>query len=295
MQNKLILTVLGASLCTGQAMLTVVSAADYTDFPLAPDSLVSMFAENIATGTSTANPPPSGLPTSLAGVSATITDASKIPLPIGLIAVSPSQVNAVLPSSLRAGDAVVTLTKSNGSRINSRTFTVGTVAPSLFTADQSGKWLAAAQVVVVHKDGSQSFMSSVAKCTSSLVWNGSTWSGCVPIPINLGSSTDVAVLELFGTGIRGVSSVVAVCPKCGYDPVSLALGSSPGNYLSVLYAGAQALGGPSSFPGLDQINIVLPHSMAGAGVIALRLTVLAGYINGVGMGITANTVYVDIQ
>jgi hypothetical protein len=155
------------------------------------------------------------------------------------------------------------------------------VAPALFTADESGGWLAAAQVVIAHADGSQTFMPAIATCTSNLVWNGMSWSGCVPIPIDLGSSTDQAILVLFGTGIRGaLGGVVQV----------------NNNSLTVLYAGPPAASGPGSFYGLDQINVVLPHYLAGSGIISISVTALAGYTSaGVGQGVDSNTVYVDIQ
>jgi uncharacterized protein (TIGR03437 family) len=148
-----------------------------------------MFATNIATGTFLAVSQP--LPTSLGGVSATISDGSGNTLPIQLIAVTPIQVNAVLPSGSLWG-TIVNLTASDGHLI-SGPISMDLTAPSLFTADESGTWLPAAQVLTVHADGSQTFMSSVATCSDSLVWNGSTWSRCVPIPINLGSSTDQVI------------------------------------------------------------------------------------------------------
>jgi uncharacterized protein (TIGR03437 family) len=279
----------------------VVSAADYTAYSLAPDSIVSLFAANIAKGVFVGEDQSStALPLSLGGVSATITDVSGNTLPIGLISVTPSQVNAVLPRGLQSGVAVLRLTTSTGDQISCKV-TIAAVAPSLFTADQSGGWLAAAQVVTVHADGSQTFMNSVARCTSSLVWNGSTWSGCVPIPIDLGSSTDQVVLELFGTGIRGVYSVIAAnCPNCGYMPVEVQVcterycAEGSGTSLTAGYAGPQGAGGPGSFYGLDQINVALPHGLAGSGVVLLSVAV-ATYTDGYWMVAPINTVNVDIQ
>src|SRR5271170_2972850 len=93
----------------GQTLTVVNSAtyagvpADATGFPyVAPGSLVSMFGANIAPGaTFGSDAAPAPLPTRLAGVSATITDASGNSRPIGLVAVTPGQVNAVLPSDLQ--------------------------------------------------------------------------------------------------------------------------------------------------------------------------------------------------
>ena len=256
--------------------VTTVSAADYT-VPVAPDSIVSMFAANIATGTVHAESLP--LPASLGGVSATVTDSSGNTLPIQLIVVTPLQVNAVLPGGLQSGTATVSLTASSGQLITG-TVSVDVTAPSLFTADQTGTWLPAAQVVTVHADGSQTFMSSVATCADTLVWNGSTWSDCVPIPINVGSSTDQVVLELFGTGLRDVNSISQTC-GCIAVVVAVCTAAYPAacaanrGGLNVLYIGPQGAGLPGSFEGLDQINVVLPPALAGSGMLSLVVYVAA--------------------
>jgi len=282
-----------------QNTVTTVSAADYAT-TVAPDSIVTLFASSIASGTFVAtNPPPAQLPTTLGGVSATVTDASGTTLPIALIAVTPSQVNAVLPSGLQSGTGAVKLITSTGIQVKG-SIDINTVAPALFTADQTGGWLAAAQVVIAHADGSQTTISSIANCGTNLVWNGSTWSTCTPIPINLGSSTDQVVLELFGTGIRNFTAeLAAICPNCGYG-VDAFIGN-PCNtnictqiYLPILYAGPQGGGGSSSFYGLDQINISIPHFYAGSGVVQISVEV-PSYLYGVWMVAPINLVSLDIQ
>jgi uncharacterized protein (TIGR03437 family) len=298
--------------CADGQALTTLSAANYSKI-VAPNSIVSIFGANISAGVFTAaNQGSSPLPTSLGGVTASVTDASGNTLPVSLIAVTPGQVNAVLPSGLQSGQyeaelsGVLNLTTASGAKMTGN-IVLGTVAPSLFTSDQTGGWLAAAQVVIAHADGSQTFMGSIATCGNALVFDGMTWSDCVPIPINLGSTTDQVVLELFGTGIRGANSLAASCQGCGYSAVRVMVGSSCNpalcltTYLQVLYAGSQGAGGPGSFPGLDQVNVALPYSMAGAGTVALTLTALAGYLTGAGgailagEGADANTVYVNIK
>ena len=97
---------------------------------------------------------------------------------------------------------------------------------------------------------------------------------CIRDRINLGSSTDEAVLELFGTGIRGAG---------GAANVTVTVGDTQG---TVQYAGAQGDGAPGSYYGLDQVNVLLPRSLVGSGTVNVVLT--AG-------GQTANTVTVDIQ
>jgi uncharacterized protein (TIGR03437 family) len=240
------------------------------------------------------------LPTTLGGVSATITDVSGNNLSMSMIAISQSQAKAVLPSGLSSGLATVNLIGSNGVP-SSCSVDVEQVAPSLFTADQSGSWLAAARVVITHSDGDQTFMDSVARYSSTLVWNGSTWSNWVPIPINLGSSTDVAVLKLFGTGIRGVNSLASSATSAGYDLVDVGVCTDlryctyNGPDLTVLNAGSEkGAGEPASFYGLDQINIVLPHSLAGSGMTFVNVYVTS-YTNGFWMVAPINMVSVDIQ
>jgi uncharacterized protein (TIGR03437 family) len=244
--------------------VTTVSAASGAA-PVTADSIVGLYAANIDTAVFTATVgPPAPLPTTLGGVSATITDSSGTTAPIGLIAVTPSQVNAVLPAGLQTGEATINLMSSSGVQDYGDVALV-TVAPALFTADESGGGVAAAEVVIAHRDGSQTFIGAIASCNSS---------GCTPIPINLGSSTDQAVLELFGTGIRGAG---------GASKVTVAVGNTQG---MVLYSGAQGGGATGYYYGLDQVNVLLPRSLVGSGTVNVVLT--AG-------GQAANTVTMDIQ
>jgi uncharacterized protein (TIGR03437 family) len=62
-------------------------------------------------------------------------------------------------------------------------------------------------------------------------------------------------LELFGTGIRGHSPSGVTCTIGGVS-------------VPVLYAGAQG-----QYPGLDQVNVSLPASLANRGEMNIVLTV----------------------
>ncbi len=295
-----------------QSSLVVVSAADYLKGPLTPGSIVSIFAVNKATGAGESifstgifvaqDPPPAPLPLSLGGVSATIQDElSGTTEPISLLAVTPSQVNAVLPGWLPDSmPMIVSLTTSSGVQI------VGFVSmawtsPSLFTADESGQGVPAAQLVIAHADGSQTFIGSIANCTGGK---------CTPVPINLGSSTDTAVLELFGTGMRGMAALCGSDQSCiaSYPLVPVEViasgysvfGVSVATGLTVLYVGAQGAGAPGSFYGLDQVNVILPYDTFPSGPVNLRVTVLSdptmcpGPLCGTGYQYS-NTVTIDIQ
>jgi uncharacterized protein (TIGR03437 family) len=78
-------------------------------------------------------------------------------------------------------------------------------------------------------------------------------SGCQPTTIDVSNSTDTNVLVLYATGVRNAV----------FASISAQIGSiSP----TVLFAGAQ-----SQFPGLDQINLQLPSSLAGSGPVTLQI------------------------
>src|SRR5215467_9253523 len=91
----------------------------------------------------------------------------------------------------------------------------------------------------------------------------------VSVPIDLGPATDQVFLLLFGTGIRNNN---------GLTGVSATIGGAP---CVVQFAGAQG-----GFAGLDQINLLLPRSLAGRGEADLILTV---------EGKQANTVRVNVK
>src|SRR5262249_36118759 len=92
--------------------------------------------------------------------------------------------------------------------------------------------------------------------------------GCQAVPISLGRPGNQTVLELFGTGIRGRSSLGGVA--CAIDGVAAA-----GEY-----AGAQ----PGD-PGLDQVNVILPPNLNAQNSITVNLTVDADAANPVTIAI----------
>jgi hypothetical protein len=85
-------------------------------------------------------------------------------------------------------------------------------------------------------------------------------------PISVGCAP--TVLELYGTGLDAAT--------IGGTQVSLA-----GQAAQVLDVGPQG-----TYPGLDQINVVLPASLQGAGSVSITLT--AG-------GVTSNAVNISVQ
>ena len=86
-------------------------------------------------------------------------------------------------------------------------------------------------------------------------------------PINMGSATDSVYLTIYATGVQNAGLANVAVTVNGV--------STP-----VVYAGS------AGYAGVDQVNVLLPASLAGAGTVALQLTA---------SGIAANTVQVAIQ
>ena len=224
--------------------LANVNAASFSSGPLAAQSLVTVFGSGLAAGSAAATSVP--LPTSLDGTTVTVTDSSGSIGLASLFYVSPGQLNYQIPAGLATGAASLAIANSNGS-VSIGTLQLVPVEPGLFSANANGKGVAAAIALLVAADGTQ---------TPVPVFQCSTSGGCVSVPIDLGPSTDQLVLEFYGTGIRGVSTLANV---------TCTVGSASAQ---VLYAGAQG-----QYVGLDQVNVIIPHSLAGSGEVAVSLVV----------------------
>ena len=215
------------------ALLATNSA--YGTYALAPEAIASLYGSNLAAGLQQAQTQP--LPTSLGGVTVTLTDANGGVFPVGLVYVSQNQVNCQIPKGAASGVATITL--ANGSGTLTGTALIGATAPGLYTASGSGQGPAAAQVVN-------------AQGTYSLTFQCSPAGTCTPVPINVSATP---YLVLYGTGIRGASQT-SVDVKIGNVDAP------------VMYAGAQG-----TFAGLDQVNVSLPATLQGRGQLVVTVTV----------------------
>jgi uncharacterized protein (TIGR03437 family) len=231
--------------------LTVLSAAAGVA-TLAPGSLASSYGSDLYTG----QPVSPGLPwpTSSGGTKVTIVDSSGASTAGLLTYVSAGQVNFEIPDSVATGAATVTVTSGDGTTTTGQV-TLTTLAPSLFTLNAAN--LAAAYATCVSSSGAQTSE------TPFQVVNGALTAQT----LNLGACSET-VLELYGTGLD----------KATAAGVQVTIGGAAS---TVLYAGP---GG--GFPGLDQINVLIPQSLVGAGNVKVVLS--AG-------GMTANTVNVTVQ
>jgi uncharacterized protein (TIGR03437 family) len=239
--------VTNANNTTSGTWVANVSDADGS-YRLAPNSIAAAYGQNLAPAP---GPPPGAtLPTSLGGVSVAVKDSAGVSRLAELYYVGQNQINYVVPAGTAAGVATVTIGKTVSAAL------VATVGPGLFT---EGGTVAAALAIRASASGTQ-VPVAVFQCASA---------GCSTVPMDLGASTDTLVLELYGTGIRGRSSMTNVVAEIGGVPAQ------------VVYASAQP-----QFDGLDQVNIYVPRSLAGAGEVPVVLTV---------DGVTANVVTVNVK
>jgi uncharacterized protein (TIGR03437 family) len=124
-----------------------------------------------------------------------------------------------------------------------------------------GSTAAAAVAVWVKPDNSQTWQVTF-QCSGGL-------GSCLATPLAMGTESDKLYLYLYGTGIRGRSGLGAVRATIG------------GTTASVEYAGPAP-----GFVGLDQVNVLVPRSLAGRLDVPVVLTV---------EGKASNTVTVSFQ
>jgi len=222
------------------APLANVNAASSLSGPLAPNSWVSAYGTGLATMTQSGLP----LPTSVGGTSVTVTDALGVQQLAPLNYVSPTQLNYLVPGGTALGPATVTVSVG-GATVASGSVTIAAIGPGLFL--YPGTNLVAANVVRVNADNSQTPENDYTVTSSG---------GLVPAPIDLGPATDQVYLVLYATGLRGHSAA----------PNSVTV-TAGGVSLPVSYAG------PQSLAGLDQVNVLLPQTLAGKGDVVIQVTV----------------------
>jgi len=151
-----------------------------------------------------------------------------------VFAAYPGQIDYLVPRGTSPGKAVAIVSNDSGV-LAASAIDIEPVAPGLFTWTDG---LSAAGLVLrVKADGTRSVDSTLE-------------------PIDLGAPGDQVFLTLFGTGIRGAAGTQSVTARYG------------NRELPVTFAGPQG-----SYDGLDQVNLLLPRTLAGAGTVDIALTV----------------------
>ena len=239
--------------------MTWVNGASMLAGSTAAGAILSLFGTSLADSTGTAST--SSLPAKLGGATVQITDSTGVTQTCPLFYASPRQINLVLPDGVAAGPATLTIKRDSGSSAWAG-IVIEAVAPGLFSMNASGKGVGAITGLRSDAAGQRSDVP--------IFQYDATAKQYVSTPIDLGAATDQIYLSLFGTGLRGLSSVAGISFTAG------------GVAVPVLGAAAQ-----SQFPGLDQVNVgPLPRTLAGKGELSLVLKV---------DGRTANTVTVNIK
>jgi len=216
------------------ASLAITNAASYAG-TLAPQSIAVAFGSDLAAASGAAS-------------TVTVQDSGGMVRAATLFYAYPQQAAFLIPAGTANGLALVTITSADGA-VSAGSAQISPVAPGLFSANANAQGVAAA-VAIQGQNASLIF-----SCGSSPL-------SCVPIPVNVNQT----VIELYGTGIRGLSVSGVGCTVGGIS-------------VPVLYVGAQG-----QDAGLDQVNISLPASLANRGLLNIVLTV---------DGQVANTVTID--
>jgi uncharacterized protein (TIGR03437 family) len=240
------------------------SAATGTSL-LAPSSIASVYGTNLAR--TTASAAGSTLPTQLGGTSVRVRDSTNTVRLAPLFYVSPTQINFLVPDQTALGPAVLTV--DNGTSLLAETANatpVAQIAPAIFSANEQGQGPAAATAVRILADGTQQPVP-VFNCTGP--------GQCTTVPIVLAAGQPV-YLSLYGTGFR--SAPVQKNTQCTVGGVNAV----------VQFAGAQP-----AFPGLDQINILLPATLV-SGTTSVQCT-FAFQITLLSADPTTNPVQIEIK
>jgi uncharacterized protein (TIGR03437 family) len=224
---------------------------------LAPESIASAFGTSLSMQTASASSP--DWPDSLGGMQLSVQDSAGTTRQAPLAYVSPGQINFEIPAGTAIGNATLSLRN----RFNAQTLgtvLVAATAPALFSANGGGKGVAAATAIEIVLPTTHQSPIPVFTCD--------TPGNCKSVPIRVGIDTPIYI-SFYGTGIRGRTSLADVNVTIG------------GVTAPALYAGPQG-----TYPGLDQVNVGLPMTLHGAGVVDVVLTV---------NGQASNTVQIAIQ
>lgn len=221
--------------------VVVVNAASFAADALSPNSLAAAFGAFTTTGGQTFTAPSAQLPTTLGGVRVTVNGVDS-----GLILVSPSQINMVLPANLPDGANSLVVTNAD-STTRTASINIQRAAPGIFTARGNGF---GAAIALVTNDG-----------TNFQPTNNPDGS---EREINLVGPNRPTYLVMFATGVR---SAAAINPNDANGVAEAVNATIQGVPAMVAFAG------PSGISGLDQLNVVIPPQLVGSGLVRVRLNI----------------------
>jgi uncharacterized protein (TIGR03437 family) len=205
--------------------------------PIARGSLGSIFGTKLAD--SLAISTQADLDFELNGVSLTVAGIAA-----RLIFVSPLQINFLVPNGVAVGDNVE-FTINNKGVLSKGKVKVLSGQPGIFTLTQDGKGAGAIACQLILKDA-----------------EGKVTSNTYPVPpCEISAAQKDSYLLLFGTGFRFADATSVT--------VQITRGETSTDLVPV-YAGSQ-----NQFPGLDQINLLLPTDFT-AGTVKVKIKATSG-------------------
>ncbi len=185
------------------------------------------------------------------GIGVNVTDAAGATRPAPVFFVSSTQINYGIPTGTVTGTATITITGTQDTITAQQA--IAAVAPGVFNSNG----LAVGSTLTVN-NGVQTPGNLVQPNASGTLQ---------PVPINVGTGSEQVFLILYGTGIRN-----------HVQPVTAMIGTTAA---PVAFAAAQG-----TFVDEDQINVLVPQSLKGAGMVNVVLTV---------DGVTTNPVAILVQ
>lgn len=235
---------------TSASAIPLGNSSTASGYPrLAVGSFAAAYGTNLAATPVTA--PSSDFPMTLGGLTVSITDSQGVKRMAPIQYVSQGQVNYLVPAGTAPGIAWVSIGSASGAA------QIDSLGPGLYSLNGANG--VAAATAALYAAGGASTPVPVFQCDPA----------CTGAPMNAAVPGAELVVSFYGTGFRNVSSAEAA---------SLTIG---GAQAQILYIGAQP-----TYPGLDQLNAVVPASLAGSGQVQVILTVA---------GQTANAVTLNIQ
>lgn len=228
----------------GPKGLVSVSSASLKPTILAPESLVSAWGTNFSSWPLSSD---SGPVMELNGTVVKVKDGACVERIAPVFFVSPTQVSYLVPPGSVSGAGTVSIYNADGGQAISAV-KIGKVAPALFTANGTGSGPAAMSVLRIGSTGKTEYENPLRFDFGRNAY--------VAMPIEIARPGEQVFLQLFGTGLRFRSSLTNVKATVGGVPVE------------VTFVGSQ-----QDWPGVDQVNLRLPPSLAGRGLVEVRLVV----------------------
>jgi uncharacterized protein (TIGR03437 family) len=228
----------------------VLNAASYAPAgnPIAPGEYVSLFGSGMAASIKVAAAP---YPLTLNGVTVLVNGKAA-----PLYYVSGGQINALIPYST-AGPTASIVVQNGSASSNTVTVPVAATAPGFFAADQSGTGIAA-------------------------VYHGNAALGLVT-PANPATAGETVMVYLAGMG--AVSPALADGTATGVSPLSTITASPIAIYIAGQQAAISYSGMAPGFPGLYQINVIVPLTIFSAGNVPMAMATPNAYHDQVSLSV----------